>query len=84
MTDENTNLSELGTEAVGQISGVTGSLLDALAPYIGSNPSSARCARIAQERYEEASVWAVKAVVHHEKKSGEPNVEDSQEDAKSD
>jgi len=59
-------LSPEGQEAVGQIGGVTGSLLSAMVPYLSSNPGASRCARLAQERYEEASVWATKAIVRHE------------------
>jgi len=67
MTNQIPTLSKEGQEAVGQITGVTGSLLSALIPYLSSNPGSSRAARIAQEWYEAASVWAVKAVVNHEK-----------------
>lgn len=67
MSENIPTLTKEGQEAVGQISGVTGSLLSALQPYLSSNPASSRSARLAQERYEEASVWAVKAVINHEK-----------------
>lgn len=40
----------------------TEELVDWLVPVVDSGGKAGRCAKIAQERYEEAAMWAVKAL----------------------
>lgn len=54
-----------GHEQVDGIKQITAGLIDDLGLFMSSNPSNeeaCRCAAIAQTKYEEASMWAVKAI----------------------
>lgn len=54
-----------GHEQVDGIKQITAGLIDDMEPIIKNrhnNPGAARCAALAQTKYEEAAMWAVKAV----------------------
>jgi hypothetical protein len=53
-----------GISEVDRVKQITASLIDEMEGVIrmGDNPEAARCAAIAQTKYEEACMWAVKAI----------------------
>jgi hypothetical protein len=62
------NFNPGGHEQVDGIKNITAGLIDEMERVVrvgngdGGNREAARCAAIAQTRYEEAAMWAVKAV----------------------
>ena len=51
-----------GMPEVDSIKITTSNLIDGLQPYVDQGDEAGRCAAIAQTKFEEAAMWAVKAV----------------------
>lgn len=49
-------------DEVTQVKGVTAVIIDNLQPMVDKGGDAGRCAKIAQDRYEEACMWATKAM----------------------
>lgn len=52
------------TASILQVKQVTASMIDNLQDVVDTGDEAGRCARIAQQKYEEASMWAVKALAN--------------------
>jgi hypothetical protein len=51
-----------GNPEVDQVKGVVAALIDNIQPIVDTGGAAGRCAAIAQTKYEEAAMWAVKAI----------------------
>ena len=55
-----------GNELVDYTKAITAGLIDGLQPVADTPGEAGRCAAIAQTKYEEAAMWAVKAITKPE------------------
>lgn len=51
-----------GNQEVDQVKGATAALIDNLQGIVDHGDEAGRCAALAQDRYEAACMWAVKAI----------------------
>jgi hypothetical protein len=60
------NFNPDGHSQVNGVKQITAGLIDELEPLVEARGEAGRCAAIAQTKYEEAAMWAVKAITKPE------------------
>ena len=58
-----------GSSKVDEVKAVTATLIDSMQPLVDLGGGAGRCAAIAQTKYEEAGMWAVKAITKPKKEA---------------